>query len=84
LIQGKRYSHIIDTKTGSRSDKLASVTIIAKDATTADALSTAVIVLGAEKGLALIEKIPQTEAILITSPPEYKLVRTSGVEKYIK
>jgi len=84
LIQGKKYSHIIDTKTGSSSDKLASVTIIAKDATTADALSTAVIVLGAEKGLALIKKTPQTEAILITSPPEYKLVRTSGVEKYIK
>jgi len=84
LIQGKRYSHIIDTKTGSRSDKLASVTIIAKDAITADALSTAVIVLGAEKGLALIEKLPQTEAILITAQPEYKLIRTSSAEKYIE
>ena len=84
LIQGKRYSHIIDTKTGSSSDKLASVTIIAKDAITADALSTAVIVLGAEKGLALIEKLPETEAILITAPPEYKLIKTSGADKYIK
>jgi FAD:protein FMN transferase len=83
LIQGKRYSHIIDPETGSSSDKLASATIIAKDAITADALSK-VIVLGAEKGLALIEKLPETEAILITSPPEYKLIKTSGVEKYIK
>ena len=83
-IEGKKYSHIIDTKTGLSSDKLASVTIIAKDAITADALSTAVIVMGAENGLALIEKIPQTEAILITAPPEYKLIKTPGAEKYIK
>ena len=84
LIQGKKYSHIIDTKTSSSSDKLASVTIIAKDAITADALSTAVIVLGAEKGLALIEETPDTEAILITSPPTYEIIKTVGAEKYIK
>jgi thiamine biosynthesis lipoprotein len=83
-IGGKKFSHIIDTKTGLSSDKLASVTIIAKDAITADALSTAVIVMGAENGLALIEKIPQTEAILITSPPKYKIIKTPGAEKYIK
>jgi thiamine biosynthesis lipoprotein len=83
-IGGKKYSHIIDTETGFSSDKLASATIIAKDATTADALSTAVTVLGAEKGLALIKKIPQTEAILITSPPKYELIKTAGAEKYIK
>ena len=83
MIQGKRYSHIIDTKTGSSSDKLASATIIAKDAITADALSTAVTVLGAEKGLALIEKLPETEAILITTEPKYELIKTSGAEKYI-
>jgi thiamine biosynthesis lipoprotein len=83
-IQGKKYSHIIDTTTGSSSDKLASVTIIAKDATTADALSTAVIVLGAEKGLALIEKLPETKAILITSEPKYEIIKTAGAKKYIK
>jgi len=84
VIGGKKQSHIIDTKTGYGSDRLASVTIIAKDATAADALATAVSVMGTEKGLALIEKLPETEAILITSQPEYKIVRTSGVEKYIK
>ncbi len=83
-IKGKKYSHIIDTKTGFSSDKLASVTIIAKDAITADALSTAVIVMGTENGLALIEKIPRTEAILITAPMEYNLIKTPGAEKYIK
>jgi len=83
-IQGKKYSHIIDTETGFSSDKLASVTIIAKDATTADALSTAVIVMGAKKGLALIEKLPETEAILITSEPKYEIIKTAGAKKYIK
>jgi hypothetical protein len=40
--------------------------------------------MGAEEGLALIEKTPQAEAILITSPPEYKLIKTSGAEKFIE
>ena len=84
LIEGRKYSHIIDTETGSGSNELASVTIIAGNATDADALATAVSVMGAEKGLALIETIPQTEAILISSPPRYKLTKTTGTEKYIK
>lgn len=88
-IKGKRYSHIIDAGTGCSSDELTSVTIIAKKAVDADALATAVSVMGAEKGLALIEKIPQTEAILIpaftamTSQPVYELMKTSGAEKFI-
>ncbi|MHC4171334.1 MAG: FAD:protein FMN transferase [Planctomycetota bacterium] len=92
LIEGKKYSHIIDTKTGYSSDQLTSVTIISKNATDADALATAVSVMGAEKGLALIEELPQTEAILISSQPkpapseveEFQLIKTSGAEKYVK
>jgi len=84
LIEGKKYSHIIDTKTGYSSDELASVTIISKNATDADALATAVSVMGAEKGPALIEKLPQTEAILIPSQPKLQLIKTSGAEKFIK
>ena len=90
LIGGKKYSHILDTRTGHSSDELASVTIISKNATDADALATAVSVMGAERGLALIETEPETEAILIpasagmTSQPKYKLIKTSGAEKFIK
>ena len=83
VIKGQVYSHILDTKTGSTSDELTSVTIISKSAIEADALATAVSVMGVEKGLALIEKIPQTEAILVTSPPQYKLIKTTGAEKFI-
>jgi hypothetical protein len=44
---------------------------------------TTVSVMGAEKGLALIEKLSQTEAILMTSQLQFKLIKTTGAEKYI-
>ena len=84
LIAGKRYSHILDPHTGWSAEGLSSVTIITDNATDADALSTAVSVMGVEKGLALIEKLPDTEAILITSGPTREIIKTSGAGKYIK
>ncbi len=83
LIGGKTYSHIISPRTGRSSDELASVTIIAQNATDADALSTAVSVMGRQKGLELIESLPKTEAILISSGPQYSLVKTKGVQQYL-
>jgi thiamine biosynthesis lipoprotein len=73
-IGGKRYSHIVNPESGHSSESLASVTIISKSAIDADALATAVSVMGAEKGLALIASIPATDAILITSAPKYEII----------
>ncbi len=84
LIGSKKQSHIIDTKTGRGSKKFSSVTVIAPKAVDADALATAVSVLGAEKGLELIESLENTEAILISPAPDYEMTFTSGAEKYIK
>jgi len=84
LIEGKRYSHVISRRTGTSVEGLSSVTIVADNATDADALATAVTVMGAEKGLALIEKLPEAEAILATSRPKFGLTKTSGAEKYVK
>jgi len=84
IIEGKHYSHIMDRRTGTSAEGLSSVTIIADNATNSDALATALSVMGVQKGLALIEKLPDTEAILITSQPKYQLVKTTGAEKYIK
>jgi len=84
MIEGTRHSHIMNRRTGTSAEGLSSVTIIADNATDADALATSVSVLGAEKGLALIEKLPGTEAILITSGPKYEVTRTSGAQKYVK
>ena len=84
IINGQRQSHIINRKTGSGAKGLSSVSIIADNATDSDALATAVSVMGPEKGLALIETLPNIEAILITSPPENKILKSSGADKYIK
>jgi thiamine biosynthesis lipoprotein len=83
-IEGKRYSHIVAPESGHSSESLASVTVICPSATDADALSTAVTVMGKEKGLALIEQMPGVEAILITPAPEFKQIQTTGAEKFIK
>jgi len=84
MVAGKKVSHIIDTNTASGASKLSSDTIIAKTAVDADALSTAVNVLGAEKGLALIEAMPDTEAILISSNAKDEIIKTKGAEEYIQ
>jgi thiamine biosynthesis lipoprotein len=83
VIEDKRRGHIIDRRTGTSAEGLSSVTIIADNATDADALATAVSVMGVEKGLALIEQLPGTEAIFITSQPENEIIKTIGAEKYI-
>lgn len=70
----KRYSHIINPKTGEPAQNdLASVTIIADDCLSADALATAVMVLGKRKGIELIKTSPKTRAIIITKDGEVVL-----------
>lgn len=58
--------HIIDPRSGLSPAELASVTIVAPSATDADALSTAVMVLGSDAGLALATRLPHVEALVIT------------------
>jgi thiamine biosynthesis lipoprotein len=82
-VHGEKQSHIIDTATGKGANKLVSDTIIAPDATTADALSTAVNVLGLEKGLALVERIAGTAAILIPAGQGVRPIFSRGAGAYI-
>jgi thiamine biosynthesis lipoprotein len=84
LIEGKKYSHILNRATGRGTGEPSSVTIIAKTAIDADALATAVTVLGPEKGLALIETLPDTEAILISPAPDFEITKTKAADKYMK
>ena len=62
---GVRYHHIIDPATGDSARELRSVTIIGPDATTTDALSTSVFVLGLEQGMHLVNRLPDIDAILV-------------------
>jgi len=69
-VDGKRYSHTIDPATGRPiTHKLASVTVLAPTTARADALATAIDVMGPERGLALAieQKIP---VFVILKTPE--------------
>ncbi len=78
--EGKRYHHILDPRTGYPSNNgIISTTIITNQSIDADALSTAVYVMGLEKGLALINSLADTEAVFITN--EKKVYITSGLEE---
>ena len=62
---GERYHHIIDPRTGRSAGEVRSVTIIGPDATTTDGLSTSVFVLGPERGLELVARMPGVEAVIV-------------------
>jgi FAD:protein FMN transferase len=64
---GKRYHHILDPRTGHPATACRSVTILAKDAFTADELDDAVFILGVEKGLPLIEAREGVGAVIVTA-----------------
>jgi len=67
-IDGKRYSHIVDPRTGLGLTDHSLVTVLAPDCVTADSLATAVSVLGPERGLKLIDETPETAVHLVRKP----------------
>jgi len=73
------YHHIINPKTGYSATELISVTIVTDNAFDADAISTAVFVLGEEKGMKLIESLPGVEGLIITR--EMEILRSSGLKE---
>lgn len=81
-MEGKRFSHIIDPRTGRTVEEVPmSVTIVASDCTTADALSTAVFVLGPNKGMDLIEREDGIEGLIISEGG--KVFVSSGMGDFI-
>jgi thiamine biosynthesis lipoprotein len=65
IIDGHRYSHIINPATGLGVEDRASVTVVAPDGGTADALETTVYVLGPERGLKLVDETPGAAAVFV-------------------
>ncbi|MFH1538956.1 MAG: FAD:protein FMN transferase [bacterium] len=79
--KGRHESHIIDPRTGHGTRKTISVTVIAPDAALADALATALSVLGPVEGLEVLEKsFPLAEALIVT--PDESLVFSKGFKRY--
>lgn len=67
-IDGKRYSHIVDPRTGLGLTDHSCVTVIAPDCMTADGLASAVSVLGPEQGLPLVDATPGAAALVVRAP----------------
>jgi thiamine biosynthesis lipoprotein len=71
---GVRYSHVLDPRTGRPvANGVVSVSILAPDCTLADGLSTAVMVLGVEAGLALVERLDGVEGLVVRETPDGRL-----------
>lgn len=62
---GVRHHHLIDPRTGRSADTVRSVTILAPDGLTTEALSKTVFVLGVERGLQLIETLSGVDAVVV-------------------
>ena len=82
-IDGIRYSHEIDPRTGYPAQTgVASATVVATNCMDADALATALIIMGAESGLQFIEKLDGVEAFLILREgnDNYRTIKSSGMK----
>lgn len=69
VIEGERYSHIVDPRTSLPADQSPSVTVVAPTAAVADAWATALSVLG-PAGLDLLRKHERAEAMLVVPEPD--------------
>jgi len=78
LYQGKRYHHIFSPKDGFPTDDCQSVTVLCKEGTIADALATAVFVLGREKGYTLCQKLEGVDCLIVDQ--EGKIIISPGLK----
>ena len=76
-FDGKKYSHILDPRTGNPISGINSVSVFSKTAEWSDALATAIFVLGVDSGMALINQLKGTEAIIVDS--NNKMHKSSGI-----
>ena len=76
-VNGKRYSHIINPRTGYPVTGIDKVTVLAKTSELCDALATAVVIMGKEEGLAMIDQLGGTEVIIADNLGT--IVHSSGI-----
>jgi thiamine biosynthesis lipoprotein len=64
-VEGKRYHHILDPRTGRPAEGCMSATVVAPDAALADALATSLCILPHDEGLKLVRTLPRVEALVV-------------------
>jgi thiamine biosynthesis lipoprotein len=78
MRDGRRYHHILDPDTGEPAAGCRSVTIVAERSTLADGLATGVFILGADAGMALIERLPGVEGVIVAA--DNRVMVSSGLK----
>lgn len=74
---GVRYHHIIDPRTGHSASKVRSATILGPTATQTDGMSKTAFVLGPEKALEIINRMPEYDAVFVT--PDGRILYSNGL-----
>jgi thiamine biosynthesis lipoprotein len=82
VFNGKRYSHIIDPRTGYPSTGIVSVSVFAKQTEIADALATGIFVLGVDVGLDLVNQIKGIECIIVDENGKIHYSNGIDIQKY--
>lgn len=84
IIDGKRYSHIINPKNGMALSNNIQVTVVAPNGTMADAYASALSVLGIEEGRKIVQETTDLEVFMVEDiPGAYKQWNSSGFLNYI-
>ena len=79
---GVRYHHILDPRTLQPARSCQSVTVIAREGVWADGLDTGIFVMGPERGMELVEHLPDVEAIIVDQ--DGRLLVSSGLKQRIR
>jgi len=84
MFHGKRYSHIIDPRTGYPASGITSATVFAPSAELADALATSIFVMGVDVGIDRINQLPKVECIIIDDQGKIHTSENIDIENYRK
>jgi FAD:protein FMN transferase len=81
IKDGRRYHHIIDLRVGEPATKCRSVTLVTERAVIADALAKGVFILGPDEGMALIERTPGVQGVIVSAKNEVSI--SSGLRRQL-
>ena len=81
-FNGKRYSHIIDPRTGYPATGIISVSVFAKQTELADALATGIFVMGVEVGLDLVNQLKGIGCIIVDDKGGIHVSKNIDIKKY--
>jgi thiamine biosynthesis lipoprotein len=82
ILEGKKYSHIIDPRTGYPARGISSVTVFASSAELANGFSTSIMVMGKEAGLNLINQIPSMSCVIVDENGHVSYSDAIDIKKY--